>query len=210
METLNFKRNIPNILTIFRMILVIPILVLFFIPLIGNIYSFQIEKFTINISINNFIILILFVIASISDWADGYISRKYKWVSNFGKILDPIADKVLVNTLLIILGSQNYTLLVFTILFVIRDIIVDAMRMYSASNKIIVPANIFGKIKTVLQMLAIILILMIGAPLHDNMPLWWYWAVQNTLMYFALIASLLSGVIYIADFIKSSKKAKKN
>lgn len=210
METLNFKRNIPNILTIFRMILVIPILVLFFIPLIGNIYSFQIETFTVNVSINNFIILILFVIASISDWADGYISRKYKWVSNFGKILDPIADKVLVNTLLIILGSQNYTLLVFTILFVIRDIIVDAMRMYSASNKIIVPANIFGKIKTVLQMLAIILILMIGAPLHDNMPLWWYWAVQNILMYFALIASLLSGVIYIANFIQSSKKAKKN
>lgn len=210
METLNFKRNIPNILTIFRMILVIPILVLFFIPLIGNIYSFQIEKFTVNVSINNFIILILFIIASISDWADGYISRKYKWVSNFGKILDPIADKVLVNTLLIILGSQNYTLLVFTILFVIRDIIVDAMRMYSASNKIIVPANIFGKIKTVLQMLAIILILMIGAPLHDNMPLWWYWAVQNILMYFALIASLLSGVIYIANFIQSSKKAKKN
>lgn len=192
------------------MILVIPILVLFFIPLIGNIYSFQIEQFTINVSINNFIILILFIVASISDWADGYISRKYKWVSNFGKILDPIADKVLVNTLLIILGSQNYTLLVFTILFVIRDIIVDAMRMYSASNKIIVPANIYGKIKTVLQMLAIILVLMIGAPLDNDLPLWWYWGVQNILMYFALIASLLSGFIYILNFIKSSKKARKN
>lgn len=192
------------------MILVIPILVLFFIPLIGNIYSFQIEQFTINVSINNFIILILFIVASISDWADGYISRKYKWVSNFGKILDPIADKVLVNTLLIILGSQNYTLLVFTILFVIRDIIVDAMRMYSASNKIIVPANIYGKIKTVLQMLAIILVLMIGVPLDNDLPLWWYWGVQNILMYFALIASLLSGFIYILNFIKSSKKARKN
>lgn len=192
------------------MILVIPILILFFIPLIGNIYSFQIEQFTINISINNFIILILFIIASISDWLDGYISRKYNWITNFGKILDPIADKVLVNTLLIILGSQNYTLLLFTILFVVRDIIVDAMRMYSASNKIIVPANIYGKIKTVLQMLAIIFILMIGAPLHDNMPLWWYWGVQNILIYLALIASLLSGLIYILDFIKSSKKARKN
>lgn len=202
METLNFKRQIPNLLTIFRIILVIPILVFFLINNLGTAFSFTVQDNIFNIYWNNLIILILFVIASISDWLDGYLSRKYHWVSDFGKILDPIADKVLINSVLICLCIQNYTYVLFTVLFIARDTIVDALRMYSASRNIIIPANFFGKLKTVLQMFAIIIILLIGVNLNTINLTWWYWAVQNGIMILALSVSVYSGITYTFDFIK--------
>lgn len=198
----NFKQQIPNIITIFRIILVIPILVFFLINDIGVAYTFAMDNNVFTIYWNNSIILILFVIASISDWLDGYLSRKYQWVSDFGKILDPIADKVLINSVLICLCIQNYTYVLFTVLFIARDTIVDALRMYSASRNIIVPANFFGKLKTVLQMFAIIIILFIGVNLNSINLTWWYWAIQNGVMILALSVSIFSGIKYIIDFMK--------
>lgn len=76
--------------------------------------------------------------------------------------MDPIADKVLINSILIILAVQNITNFVFVVLFIARDVIVDALRMYIASHNIIIAASFFGKLKTVLQMVAIICLLLLG------------------------------------------------
>ncbi|MGL4948112.1 MAG: CDP-diacylglycerol--glycerol-3-phosphate 3-phosphatidyltransferase [Mycoplasma sp.] len=202
MEALSFnKRHIPNILTMFRILLIIPIIVIAMVDSFGSLYVINIDNFSFSISINMFIILILFIVASFTDWLDGYLSRKYNWVSDFGKILDPIADKVLVNVVFIILAINSQTHWVFIALFIFRDTVVDGIRMFAASEKVIIPANMLGKLKTVTQMAAIIILLIIGSN-DPNIEAWWYWGVQNIFVYLAVISSLLSGYVYVSNFIK--------
>lgn len=188
--------------------MVIPIVVLMVLPEKHPLYSFTLPNIdTITIDLYAIINVSIFIIASITDWADGYLSRKNQWISEFGKILDPIADKVLINSILILFAYQNKINVIFTILFISRDTIVDAIRMMAAKKQLDVAANIWGKCKTVAQMLAIILIFIIGVPLANNA--WWYWGVQNSLIYIALFFSLLSGVIYINNYIKVYQSMKK-
>ena len=154
METSSSKilRNIPNMLTIFRIILIIPIIILFLIDTnFKTCYSLQIDGNTINIDLKYIIIALLFIIASISDFFDGYLSRKYHWQSNFGKFWDPLADKILVNVTFVLLAIVNFTHIGFVLVFIIRDIIVDGIRMYSSSKNIVLAADKFGKLKTFFQ-----------------------------------------------------------
>ena len=132
MVALNSKslKNIPNIITIIRIILVIPIIVIFVVDNFSVAFSFSIENQIIQIYWNQIIVAILFIVASVSDFLDGYLSRKFNWQSNFGKFWDPLADKILINTTLILLCVKNFTFVVFTILFILRDVIVDGIRMY--------------------------------------------------------------------------------
>ncbi|MGL4950641.1 MAG: CDP-diacylglycerol--glycerol-3-phosphate 3-phosphatidyltransferase [Mycoplasma sp.] len=204
METLSFKRHIPNILTMFRIILIIPIIIIAILDDFGSVYTISFSGAIINVSINYIIILSLFILASITDWLDGFLSRKYNWISNFGKILDPIADKVLVNTLFIILAINSNTHWAFIVLFVLRDSIVDGIRMFAASSSIVIPANIFGKLKTVTQMAAIMFLLIIPGNIYFVSD-WWYWGVQNILVYLSCITSVVSGFIYVKNFIKFNK-----
>lgn len=203
MAALSINKNIPNLITILRIILVIPIIAIMICNSFGICYSFKIEHQTINISWNMIIALILFIIASISDWLDGYLSRKYHLVSDLGKILDPIADKVLVNSVLVIFAVQNKIFVVFVLIFIIRDVIVDALRMVSAKQNLVIAANIWGKLKTVLQMLAIIVMFILGTNLEQ--VAWWTWGIQNILIYLACITSVISGLIYIQRFIRTKK-----
>ena len=164
--TFRFKKSsIPNYLTILRIILV-PIIIIFscysFGPIVyeirlPNSYSYQPFYFSW------FFAGILFLIASITDFLDGFLSRKYNWVSNFGKLWDPIADKILINSILIIFAGANSSGMIkihfiVPILMIIRDTIVDASRMYAASKGVVVPANIYGKMKTFTQIIGIIFI----------------------------------------------------
>ncbi len=187
--------------------MVIPIIVLMMLTPTAPLYSFAIKNSFAPVAIDlySIICLSLFILASITDWADGYLSRKNNWVSDFGKILDPIADKVLINSIMILFAVQQKTSPAFTILFICRDTIVDAIRMIAAKKQIVIAANIWGKLKTVFQMLAIIEIFILGVSLHQ-IASWWYWGVQNLLMYIALAFSIISGCIYINKYIKLHTK----
>ena len=141
--------NTPNKLTILR-ILIVPIII------IVSLIDFKVC--VLGIPLSYIIIDILFIIASITDDIDGYLARKNNQVTNFGKFLDPIADKILVISALIILVGFNKLPPVIPIIVIFREFLVSGYRLIEVqtSGKVIA-ANIWGKIKTVTQMIAIIM-----------------------------------------------------
>lgn len=196
--------NLPNKLTVFRIIL-IPIIVLVY---IFPYASYQINMPTyfiggVGISLINIIVLLLFLTASITDFMDGYIARKHHLITTFGKFADPIADKILVNTLLILLASDGLVPVVAVLLMTIRDVIVDGCRMIAATNGVIVSADLLGKIKTFLQMIAIMFTLLNNLPFEIiNIPF------SNMMIWFATFVSVLSGLAYfnqLKEYIFESK-----
>ena len=152
--------NLPNKITTFRLIAVFIIVALILIPFHQFWDVPQIEG--LNISLIYLIIFILFILASLSDFLDGYIARKYNMVTNFGKFMDPIADKLLVNSLFILLTQYGPLKIPAVVPFVMvaRDIVVDVMRLLAMEQGTVVAANIFGKMKTVAQMIALIFVLL--------------------------------------------------
>ena len=208
MKISNFKKNIPNIATIFRIIIIIPIVVLMILAPLYNqnvIYSFQsFDNQAININTFNFIAFILFLIASITDWFDGWYARKNNIVSDFGKFWDPIADKILINSVLILLLYNNLIEVWIVILIIIRDVLVDGLKMSSAKNGIVVSASIWGKIKTILLMFSIIIVFLLGGNDVDKASLY-YWLIQNMLLIVSLFFVLASGLNYFLN-IKKQKK----
>ena len=152
---------------------------------------------------------IIFIVASITDFIDGHLARKNNLVTDFGKFMDPLADKFLVNSSLIILAVQKSNLLpvLIVVLMIGRDIAVDGIKLISAKKGRTVAANIYGKLKTVFQMIAIPVIFLNGFPFN-------YLLKENTyiitiiLASLACLMSLISGVIYIyqnRDMIKEAK-----
>ena len=184
--------NLPNKITTFRMICVVFIAILLLIPTEGVLVVPFCE-----LPITSVIAWVLFIIASISDFIDGYIARKYQMVTDYGKFMDPIADKLLVNTVLIILSAYGVIPVICVIIMIARDTIVDAVRMNAVRKNIVVAANIFGKLKTVLQMVALIFLLIndFGFSTLLNLPEGLY--IGQILLYLATVASFASGVIYL-------------
>lgn len=174
------KINLPNKITIFRMIVVIAILILALLKP-GKQFGFG----TFMHDYRTILILVLFIVGSFSDFLDGHIARKNNIVTTFGKFMDPIADKLLVNTLFIILTGWGYMPWIITVIMIGRDIVVDAIRMIVVEQGTVIAASKLGKLKTVTQMVA--LILMVAFPLAD-------WLVSFA--YLAAVASLVSGIDY--------------
>ncbi len=204
------KENIPNILTIIR-ILLFPIVVFFiFFKIDGPSIHFNVSNYLIYIPTNMLIAGILFVIASITDALDGYLARKNNWISTFGKIWDPIADKVLVNSILISFSVLGLVPFYITIIMICRDTIVDAYRLMAVKNNTEVAANILGKLKTIFQMIAIIIIFFIfqnekQSKIPGINEYWEYYILQNGLMFIALFFSVYSGINYILQYGKKQK-----
>ncbi len=203
------KEYIPNYLTVIRILIVpiiIPILLINFGP---EIYSFSFKDSIIAIHLNVILGVILFIIASVTDALDGFLARKYKWISNFGKFWDPLADKILTNSVLFCLASPNINLVPIwiPIIMLIRDIIIDGTRMVASNQNIVIAANIYGKLKTVNLMIAIIIIMFIGVNYNLSNPIY-YWCIQNLLMYTSLVLCIISGIIYMYKFYKSKKENK--
>lgn len=141
--------NLPNKLTIFRIILVPVMIIIPFLGIQGEIF---------NIPIACIIIDLIFIIASITDQLDGHIARSRNQITTFGKFLDPIADKVLVVTAMIILVEMGRLPAWIPSIVVFREFIVSGYRLIAVqSSGNVIAANIWGKIKTVTQMIAIIL-----------------------------------------------------
>ena len=201
MGRLIFKKSyIPNLLTILRILLIPFILSFLFIDINVLIYEFSLFENNLDFKIETKVLLnylmtgILFLIASFTDFLDGYLSRKFNWVSDFGKIWDPIADKVLITSLLIALSIKEVIPWFLVIIIVIRDLIVDGYRIFLASKQIIVSANMLGKIKTVLQMIALIVVLFIFNGTFNNIA---YYLLQNGLFFVAALMTVISGIYYL-------------
>lgn len=185
--------NIANRLTIFRITLIPFIVLVALFPY--NQFGISIPYFYVQfvrISLTDIIILILFVIASLTDLIDGYLARSRNMVTVFGKFLDPIADKLLVNTLFIIFAVQGRVPVLAVLLMIWRDTIVDAVRMLLAQKSMVMAAGYLGKVKTVAQMLALILVLL------NNLPFELYLIpVASIMVWFATLMSVLSGLSYV-------------
>ena len=184
--------NLPNKITTFRMVLVVILVAILLLPfdygMVGN----------SSLSWKYLIAFIIFIVASISDYFDGHIARKYNLITTYGKFMDPIADKLLVNSSFIIMATQTPDMVpvIAVVIMIARDIVVDALRMISVQKGIVIAANIFGKLKTVTQMVALSFVFLADWPfslLGTN------GLVAKILCYVAAAISLLSGIIYVVN-----------
>ncbi len=146
---------------------------------------------------------ICFMVASITDYYDGYYARKLNAVSNLGKFLDPVADKILVTSILVILLNQKLVDPWMIILFVSRDTIIGGVRAAAAANGVVISAKSAGKWKAALQMLAIPLII-----LNDFQPVFKNVQIGYGLLWLSVLFSLKSGFDYCYDYHRSSLQQK--
>lgn len=185
--------NLANKLTISRIVMAVIILLILLIPFED--FGISIPTFYVMgkvlVDIRYLIAGFLFVIACVTDYLDGSIARKEKKTSDFGATLDAIADKVLVNGVLIILAYQGFISIIIPIVIVLRDICVDALRVLSAKNKVIIKASKWGKVKTVFMMCGVSLLLFYNLPFEI-----WGIYVADLLVSIATILSVISAVLY--------------
>lgn len=179
--------NLPNKLTISR-ILLIPIFILILsLPL--DFGSWEIG--TGSLPVHHFIAALLFIIASATDWVDGYYARKYNLITNLGKFLDPLADKLLVSAALIMLVQLDMAAAWIVIVIISREFAVTGLRLVAAGEGIVLAAGNMGKLKTATQMLAIIILLLHDFPFsYLNIP------VGTLMLNLALFFTVVSGIDY--------------
>ena len=186
--------NLPNRLTIFRICLIPFIIACLYItffdwPLFNRYHLFL-----------GYLAAILFVIASITDFLDGFFARRYKLETVFGSFLDPIADKFLVVSSLIILQGMDRIPVVIVIILVLREMYMTALRLLAQERGIKIPVNSLGKWKTAFQMIAIPLLMAYDKPLVFSMPL-----VGTIFIYIASLFSLYSAFVYSLNMIRKIK-----
>lgn len=156
-----------------------------------NIAVPEFEIGIVSLSLKNIIVLILFATASFTDYLDGQIARKNNLVTSFGKFIDPIADKLLVNTMFVMFACFGMVPIVPVIIMIWRDTIVDGLRMSTASKGVVVAAGMLGKIKTVSQMITIILVLLNNLPFELlRFPM------SEFMLWFSMLVSVASGIGY--------------
>lgn len=208
--------NLPTKITISRIVIVVVMLIALFVLSLVNVSIPNLG--TTNINVVYFITAIIFILASATDWLDGYLARRNNQITDLGKFLDPIADKLLIDGLLIFLivepayAPTNLTFSLWcAIILIARDLIVDALRLIAVTKNKVIAANIFGKAKTVLQMVAIVAILLNGWPFSyfDNgFPNGL--KIAEILVYLATFVSLLSGIIYVVQNRQVLREEKKD
>lgn len=168
--------NIPNLLTIGRMVLV----PFFMVALLMNTPGTRLAATAI------------FIVASMTDWLDGYLARKNNQVTNFGKIMDPLADKVLTAAAMICLVQLGDVPAWVVVLILFREYAITGLRSVAAAEGVVIAASIWGKIKTTLQMIALIL-LMLNPQLEDILG----FNLGIIVLYAALVLTLYSGLDYL-------------
>ena len=189
-----FNKNIPNYLTISRIIisLIVIVFLLFPFDMINVSFPKYLIDGTVIIDVKMVIAAVLFVIASITDFFDGYLARKYNCVSDFGKVTDAIADKILVNSLLIILSGQGYISPVIPVVIILRDTVVNTLKMVAGEHGNVVAAIKTGKFKTAFLMIGVTL------KLIGNYPAGLFnIAVDDFFLITATVLSLVSAAEYI-------------
>lgn len=184
--------NLPNKITVTRLFLTLVIIVMLVIPYSSlgiSVMTFDVSG--VKVELTYLIAGVIFIIASLTDFLDGYLARKYNLVTDLGKMLDAIADKVLVNPILVILACNNFIPSIIPVIYITRDIIVDAIKMQAASKGTVVAAIKSGKLKTASMMIGICLVFFYNIPFEFiNIR------VDLFLLYFACIMSVVSCIQY--------------
>lgn len=178
--------NLPNKLTVFRMILIVPFVIL----LLGGHAGWGwfdaafggIEAYT------DYIALVIFVIASLTDMLDGKIARKYNLVTNFGKFMDPLADKLLVCSAMICLINMDRIPAWIVIVIISREFIISGFRLVASDNHVVIAASYWGKFKTTFQMIMVILMIANIQALN---------ILTQIVMWIALALTIISLIDYI-------------
>ena len=184
--------NLPTKLTVLRLILSLVIIVLLCFPFYAFGLRFPVfDVYGVQVELQYIISGVIFIVASLTDWLDGYIARKYNLITDTGKMLDAIADKVLVNSVLIILSVHGFIHVIVPVVIVLRDIIVNAIKMEAAGKGKVVAAIGSGKLKTATLMVGTTLALFCNAPFE-------YWGiyVDDILLFIACLLSIVSAVQY--------------
>lgn len=179
--------NLPNKLTIFRVIL-IPFFVFFLLAPYFEGYG-------------NYIAVAIFIIASFTDFLDGYLARKHNLVTNFGKFMDPLADKLLVCSALICLVETGQLPSWVVVIIISREFIISGFRLIASDNGVVIAASYWGKFKTVSQMFMVITLIL-------NFPNPIFQTLGTILIYVALALSIISLVDYVVknkDILKDTK-----
>lgn len=185
--------NLPNKLTMFRIVLAFVIIGILLFPFDATGIDFPRLFINESIVVNLKYILagVLFIIASITDFIDGHIARSRNMVTDFGKIMDAIADKILVNSVLVILSATGFIQPIITVVIVVRDIVVDSLKMAAVNEGKVIAAIKSGKLKTFCLMLGIIFTLFYNLP-FELLNL----RVSDFLLIVAAVLSLVSAVQY--------------
>ncbi len=186
------KINVPNLLTIARIVITPVFLAVILMDTLPH---------------NFFIACIIFSIASITDAVDGHLARKNNQITNFGKFLDPIADKILTTAALLAFMGMGLCNIWIVMLVLTREFAIASVRMIAATSGVVIPANIWGKIKTVSQMIFTILIMLLGEVweflantnevLFNKLPD--LSIISNGLLWITAILTVISGIIYLND-----------
>lgn len=168
--------NLPNKLTILRVIL-IPFFVFFMLAPYFEGYG-------------NYIAVAIFIIASITDFLDGHIARKHNLVTNFGKFMDPLADKLLVCAALVCLVETGKLASWIVIIIISREFIISGFRLIASDNGVVIAASYWGKFKTTFQILMVIVLIL-------NIPMAFFQVLGTILTYIALALTIISLVDYV-------------
>ena len=160
--------NLPNKITCVRLVVSVLVLLLLCLPWEDMNIKFLIKSYSVyevqNVQMKYIIAGVLFLIGSVTDFLDGYIARKYNMVTDFGKVMDAIADKVLVNGVLIMLAYENFIPVIIPVIIISRDIAVDSLKMVAGSKKGAVGASWPGKVKTICMMIGVTLVFFYNIP----------------------------------------------
>ncbi len=178
--------NLPNKLTIFRVILIPFFVLCFYLPVIP---------------FNNVVACVIFCVASITDFLDGYLARRDGLVTNFGKFMDPLADKLLVGAALICLIESGQLPAWAVVIIISREFIISGFRLIASDNGVVIAASYWGKFKTVTQMAMVILMLL-------NFPGAIFAVITRVVMWAAIILTVVSLVDYVIknkDVLKDTK-----
>lgn len=167
--------NLPNKLTLLRAIM-IPFFVAFMLIDLGD--------------TGKYIALVIFVVASMTDWLDGYLARKNNLVTNFGKFMDPLADKLLVCAAMICLVGMGKLASWIVIIIISREFIISGFRLIASDNGIVIAASYWGKIKTVCQMIMIILLIL-------DLDIIVFQQITLIITYLAVILTVVSLIDYL-------------
>lgn len=187
------KMNLPNKITMFRLFLSIVLVIILLFPFYAinvNFKTFVVNDLII-IDTKYIIAGIIFIVASLTDFLDGHIARKNNLVTDFGKFTDAIADKILVNSVLIIFAAQGLINPLIPVIVISRDTIVDAIRMLAASKNKVIAAGKMGKVKTATLMIALTLTFFYNLPFEL-----WNVSINDVLLIIATALSIYSGFEY--------------
>ncbi len=185
--------NLPNKITVTRIILSILTLIFLVLPWYQFGISFPMFTFMGKVIVDSKYVIagILFVVASLTDFLDGYIARSQNMVTDFGKVMDAIADKILVNGVLIILAYNGFISIAIPIIIITRDTFVDSIKMVSGNNGKVIAASMLGKAKTVCMLIGLSFMFFYNLPFElINIP------VADILILVACLLSVISGCEY--------------